>query len=168
MRRRLRLKITKSCLSEMNDARSLGWNDTRNLRREVNMTLRISGPTVKQFPQILNLKHRRYFLCDLQRHMNIDRPYIVLDFSNVSRMDRPGVNLLLCCLEEALKRNGDIKLAAIPEGARSVLRHTEVDHLFQIFDTIAEAASSFRQLPPGAVNHVDESGSTCRTSGHAA
>ena len=139
-----------------------------NLRREVNVTLRIFGPTIRKFPEILNLKQGRYFLSDLQSHMNIDRPYIVLDFSSVSRMDRPAVNVLLCCLEEALKRNGDIKLAAIPEGARSVLRHTGVDHLFEIFDTIAEAASSFRQLPLGAVTHVDESGSTCRTSAHAA
>jgi anti-anti-sigma regulatory factor len=100
--------------------------------------------------------------------MNIDRPYIVLDFSNVCRMDRPAVNLLLCCLEEALKRNGDIKLAAVPEEARSVLRLTGAERLFEIFDTIAEAASSFRQLPLGAVTHVDESGSTCRTSAHAA
>ena len=132
------------------------------------MTLRVFGPAVKQFPEKVNLKLGRYFLSDLQSLMNIDRPYIVLDFSNVCRMDRPAVNLLLCCLEEALKRNGDIKLAAIPEGARSVLRHTGVDHLFEIFDTIAEAASSFRQLPLGAVTHVDESGSTCRTSAHAA
>jgi anti-anti-sigma regulatory factor len=100
--------------------------------------------------------------------MNIDRPYIVLDFSNVCRMDKPAVNLLLCCLEEALKRNGEIKLAAVPEEARLVLRLTGAERLFEIFDTIAEAASSFRQLPLGAVTHVDESGSTCRTSAHAA
>jgi anti-anti-sigma regulatory factor len=132
------------------------------------MTLRVFGPAVKQFPEKVNLKQGRYFLSDLQSLMNIDRPYIVLDFSNVCRMDRPAVNLLLCCLEEALKRNGDIKLAAVPEEARLVLRLTGAERLFEIFDTIAEAASSFRQLPLGAVTHVDESGSTCRTSAHAA
>jgi anti-anti-sigma regulatory factor len=132
------------------------------------MTLRVFGPAVKQFPEKVNLKQGRYFLSDLQSLMNIDRPYIVLDFSNVCRMDKPAVNLLLCCLEEALKRNGEIKLAAVPEEARLVLRLTGAERLFEIFDTIAEAASSFRQLPLGAVTHVDESGSTCRTSAHAA
>jgi anti-sigma B factor antagonist len=132
------------------------------------MTLRVFGPAVKQFPEKVNLKLGRYFLSDLQSLMNIDRPYIVLDFSNVCRMDRPAVNLLLCCLEEALKRNGDIKLAAVSEEARSVLRLTGAERLFEIFDTNAEAVSSFRQFPLGAPTHVDESGSTCRTSAHAA
>jgi anti-anti-sigma regulatory factor len=44
--------------------------------------------------------------------MNNDRAYIVLDCSKVGVMDRSAIYLLLCCLEEAMKRNGDVKLAA--------------------------------------------------------
>jgi anti-anti-sigma regulatory factor len=62
------------------------------------------------------------------------------------QMDRPSIKLLLCCLEEAIKRNGDVKLAAVPAGARSTLELTGVDRLFEIFDTNVDAVNSFRRL----------------------
>jgi hypothetical protein len=49
--------------------------------------------------------------------------------------------LLLCCLEEAMKRNGDVKLAAIPAGAEATV---ELIRLFEIFETSADAVKSFR------------------------
>jgi anti-anti-sigma regulatory factor len=101
--------------------------------------------TVKQFPEVLNITLGKYFLSDLQNQMSNDRPLVVLDFSNVGLLDKPAINLLLCCLEEALKRNGDVRLAGIPETARATLKFTGVDRLFEIFDTESEAISSFRR-----------------------
>jgi len=49
-------------------------------------------------------------------------------------------------LEEAIKRSGDVKLAAVSAGARSALKLVGVDRLFEIFDTNAEAVNSFRRL----------------------
>jgi len=57
---------------------------------------------------------------------------------------------MLCCLEEAVKRNGDVKLAAVPAGARSTLKLTGIDRIFEIFDTNVEAASSFRRFSADA------------------
>ncbi len=128
------------------------------------MALRAFGLTVKQFPEALNVKQGKYFLADLLSHMNGERPFVVLDFSNGGLMDRPAITLLLCCLEETLKRNGDVKLAAIPEEARAILRLTGVERLFEIFDTEAEAISSFRRPPQDAAFHVDNPGSACRAS----
>jgi anti-sigma B factor antagonist len=95
----------------------------------------------------LSEKQSRLLLRKLESSINIDRPSIVLDCSKVRRMDRSAINLLLCCLEEAMKRNGDVKLASVPQEARTTLELCGVDRLFEIFDTNAEAVSSFRRLP---------------------
>jgi anti-anti-sigma regulatory factor len=62
-------------------------------------------------------------------------------------MDKPAINLLLSFLEEAMKRNGDVKLAGVPQEAMAALELAGVDRLFEIFATNAEAVSSFRRLP---------------------
>jgi anti-sigma B factor antagonist len=102
---------------------------------------------VERLPETLSVRQGRRFLGELEGSINVDRPSIVLDCSNLRRMDRPAINLLLCCLEEAMKRNGDVKLAAVPQEVRSVLELTGVERLFEIFETSAEAVSSFSRLP---------------------
>jgi anti-anti-sigma regulatory factor len=62
-------------------------------------------------------------------------------------MDMATMLLLLDCLEDAMKRNGDIKLAAIPEAARASLELTGIDRLFEVFDTSADAVGSYHPLP---------------------
>jgi hypothetical protein len=67
-------------------------------------------------------------------------------------MNAPLVYILLCCLEETLKRNGDVKLAALPPPAMAVLHVTGVNRVFEIHDTIPEALNSFleRRAPRGS------------------
>ena len=117
------------------------------------MTPRVCAVAVKQLPETLNVKQGRLFLGELESCMNIDRPCIVLDCSKVRRLDRAGVHLLLCCLEEAMKRNGDVKLAEVAAGARATLELTGVDRIFEIFDTSADAIGSFARLPVDASSH---------------
>ena len=113
----------------------------------MDMTPRICAVKVEQLPDRLSEKQRRLFLRNLESSINIDRPSLVLDCSKMCRMDSSAINLLLCCLEEAMKRNGNVKLAAVPQEARSILEQTGIDRLFEVFDTNAEAVSSFRRLP---------------------
>ncbi len=77
--------------------------------------------------------------------MNIERPCVVLDCSRIREMDKSAIHMLLCCLEEAMKRDGDVKLAAVSPLARRALEATRVDRLFEIYETEAEAVSSFFQ-----------------------
>jgi anti-anti-sigma factor len=111
------------------------------------MTNRAYAVKVEQLPEALSEKQRQLFLHKLESCINIDRPCLVLDCSKVRRMDRPALKLLLCCLEGAMMRNGDVKLAAVPQEARPILERTGLDRLFEIFDTNAEAVSSFSRLP---------------------
>jgi anti-anti-sigma factor len=117
------------------------------------MTFQMRTVVVKQVPATLNAKQERLFFLELKNSLNVERPCIVLDCSNISHMDKAVVHLLLCCLEEAMKRNGDVRLAAISAATGAILRHTGVDRLFEIFDTNAEAVSSFRRNPIGATAH---------------
>ena len=110
------------------------------------MGRRASVLEVKEFPGVLNAAQARVFLGEVQSYLYDDRPYIVLDCSKISQIDRPSIQLLLCCLEEAMKRSGDVKLAAVTAGARSTLKLNGVDRIFEIFDTNAEAINSFRRL----------------------
>jgi anti-anti-sigma regulatory factor len=108
---------------------------------------------VKEFQEALNAIRGQLFLREVQSYLHDDRPYIVLDCSKVSQLDRRAIHLLLCCLEEAIKRNGDVKLAAVPAGARSTLHLTGVDRLFEIFDTNIDAVNSFHRLSVEKAKH---------------
>jgi anti-anti-sigma regulatory factor len=111
------------------------------------MTLQVSTVVVKQLPETLSRKQGRIFLSDVVSSISNDRAGIVLDCSRARQMDRPAIYLLLCCLEEAIKHDSDVKLAAIPADAKAILKLTGVDRLFECFDTNAEAIISFRRLP---------------------
>jgi anti-anti-sigma factor len=88
----------------------------------------------------------RRFLHELETHVNTERPRLVLDCSHVQAMDEATVHLLLCCLEEGMKRNGDVKLAALSENSEVVLRRAGLDRLFEIYPTQAAALKSFHHV----------------------
>jgi anti-anti-sigma regulatory factor len=121
------------------------------------MTVRIRPVTVMQLPERLGVKEGRSFLREVENRMNMERPYLVLDCSAVSHLDNSVVHLLLRCLEEAMKRNGDVKLAGIPLLTEGVPGLTGTSRLFEIFDTTADAVNSFHQLPFEALSDASES-----------
>jgi len=71
------------------------------------------------------------------------RPAVVLDCSRVGQIDKPMIHLLFCCLEEAMKRNGDVRLAGIRPEIWPALQAAGVGRLFRIFPSNREAASSY-------------------------
>jgi anti-sigma B factor antagonist len=109
------------------------------------MTVRKRPVAVMQLPERFSRKEAQNFTREVERSMTVTRPYLVLDCSNVQHLDNSMVNLLLHCLEEAIKRNGDVKLAGVPVTDNSILG--PANRLFEIFDTTAEAVNSFHQLP---------------------
>lgn len=107
------------------------------------MRFRPCSVTVTQLPETVDLRRGRLFFKDLESRINIDRPCIVLDCSPVREMDRFAIHMLLCCLEEAMKRDGDVKLAAVSPSVRKALELTKVDRLFEIYETETDAVNSF-------------------------
>ncbi|MFZ0957648.1 MAG: STAS domain-containing protein [Candidatus Sulfotelmatobacter sp.] len=114
--------------------------------------------SVKQLPEKLSIKQGRSFFREVEPHLQADRPRVVLDCSKVRQLDSAGIHVLLRVLEEAMKRNGDVKLASIPPAAAAILELTRVGRLFEAFDNTADAVNSFHQFPimpvPHAFGHV--------------
>jgi anti-sigma B factor antagonist len=117
--------------------------------------------TIEQLPEITTEDQGRQFLGKIQDRMSDRRPGLVLDCSGLSHMDKPVLRLLLSCLEEAMKRNGDARLAAVSPSAQGMLKSIGADRLFQIFPSNADAVDSFHQqsanLGPIGLS-VDEDG----------
>jgi anti-sigma B factor antagonist len=103
----------------------------------------INPVVVKQLPEMLKLQQVQAFLREVEPLFHADRPRVVFDFSRVRQMDSAGVDMLLYCVEEAMKRNGDLKLAAIRPASAIILELTRVDRLFEVFETVTEAVDSF-------------------------
>lgn len=121
------------------------------------MTVPMRVVVVKQVPEKLNGKQGRSFLNEIQACVESDRPRIVLDCSKVRALDRHALHILLCCLEEAMKHNGDIKLAELPPGAYAFLEITGASRVFDTYATTAEAVETFHQLPPTSTSQKSPS-----------
>ncbi len=106
---------------------------------------------VKRMPQRLNLRAARQFLHDVQPFLAVDRPQLVFDLAQVQQLDAAGVELLLYCMSEAHKRDGDLKLAALSPQAAVMLELTRTERLFEIYETSADAVRSFSGFLPDAM-----------------
>ena len=106
---------------------------------------------VKRVPESLNLKQSRVFLEEVRPLLEHDRPQLVFDLSLVRKLDSAGVDMLLHCMQEAARRDGDLKLASLSPQAQVVLDLTRTSRLFEVFATSADAARSFSGYLPNMV-----------------
>src|SRR6201993_3480259 len=111
-----------------------------------------SGPiVVMQVPEDLSVGEVHNFMQELGPLLEANRPRIVLDLSQVRSMESAGVEMLLHSLEEVLKRDGDLKLAALSPEAEVILELMRVARVFEAFQTCEEAVRSFHAIPADAV-----------------
>lgn len=108
---------------------------------------------VKRMPDRLNQKQARVFLRDVQPLLNTDRPQIVFDCSLIRQIDAAGVDMLLHCMAEVMKRDGELKLAAVSPQAAVVLELTRTDRLFEVFGTSGDAVRSFYRFLPNSMKN---------------
>jgi anti-sigma B factor antagonist len=110
--------------------------------------MNISGPVlVIQLPEEMTQSGARTFNEEMKLLLDADRPRIVLDCSEMRNIDSAGVGSLLYCMEEAMKRNGDLKLAAVSPQLETILELMRVARLFEVFETPEAATRSFQTLP---------------------
>lgn len=115
------------------------------------MIIKMRAVTVHEVPEKVTAASERRFLRELQQYVETERPRLVLDCSRARQMDNATIHLLLCCLEEAMKRNGDVKLAAVHPEAKATLQVAGVSRLFETHTSVTEAKQSFRQRFSGIV-----------------
>jgi len=113
----------------------------------------ITKPVViMELPETLNRETAQKFLLELQPLLESHRPRIVLDCSHVHYIDGSGVEMLLQCLEEAMKRDGDLKLCAVSPESEVILEFLRVERVFEVFLTSEDAVRSFSAIPAEAVS----------------
>jgi anti-sigma B factor antagonist len=104
-------------------------------------------------PETMNLKQARNFLKEVEPFLNADRSQLVFDMSQVRQMDAGGVDVLLQCMREVIKHDGDLKLASVSPAAAVVLELTRTGRLFEIYDNSTQAVKSFSSFLPNALKH---------------
>jgi len=109
---------------------------------------------VKRMPERVNQQEARKFFADVQPFVTADRPQLVFDLSQVRQLDAAGIEMLLRCVEEVMKRDGDLKLASLSRQAMMVLELTRTDRLFEIYRNSTEAARSFSGFLPNAMQSI--------------
>lgn len=128
-----------------------------------------NGIVVIKMPVTVDDRGSKAFLRELAESIaQVVRPCVVLDCSPVRRVDGAFLNLLLCSLEEAMKRNGDVRLCCLSEAARPAMQSMSMEHLFRFYPTAAEAAESFRRPIEFAVTPTSSHESTAHPSARAA
>ncbi|MGH9607758.1 MAG: STAS domain-containing protein [Terracidiphilus sp.] len=109
------------------------------------MRYAINSVRVMPIPEILTPERERLFFLELEECTQSDRPCLVLDCSKAGGLGASVIYLLLRSLEEAMKRNGDARLAAVSSDGRAALEAAGASRLFRIFDSEAEAVGSFHR-----------------------
>jgi anti-sigma B factor antagonist len=120
--------------------------------------------TVKQLPAKLDIQGRKTFYRALQGCINEDRPRLVFDCRRLRELDPPAIHFLLCCLEEAMKRNGDVKLAVVAPEAQTSLESAGADRIFEIFETLVDAVDSYTQRPVRSISQDSIGGSAAQAA----
>jgi anti-sigma B factor antagonist len=108
---------------------------------------------VKRIPERLNFKQARAFCREIEPILTSDRPQIVLDCSHVKQIDAAGVEMLLQCLAQVIKHDGDVKLAALSPQMAVILEMTRTDRLFEIYESSTDAVLSFSRFLPDALKN---------------
>jgi anti-anti-sigma factor len=106
-------------------------------------------------PERMNLKQARRFLKEVQPFLISDRPQVVFDMSQVRHIDAAGIDMLLHCMREAVKRDGDVKLAALSPHSAVVLELTRTGRLFEIYENSTSAVKSFSCFLPNAMRQLE-------------
>lgn len=110
------------------------------------MTTGKRNVTVKQLPSSSDLEATLIFLQEVEIFMAQRRPNLVLDCSTQEDLDDATLHLMLHCLEEALKRNGDVRVAALSPRAEAAFTAARLGRLFDSYETPAEAVASFHEV----------------------
>lgn len=103
---------------------------------------------VVNLPERVTAKQARALIRDLRDQLSVDQPCVVLDLSDVKEMDTAGLDLLLECLHETVRRDGIIQVRGISPEAATVLELTGMDEIFGLMpgpapDSVPEIAADY-------------------------
>lgn len=128
------------------------------------------GPVlIMQLPEQLDSTGAGTFMQELEPLLDIQSSRIVFDCSEVRYVDQVGIRMMLRCLEEVRKHEGDLKLASLSSEAQVILELMRDARVLEAFATSYDAVRSFSRLIPAkgvqnATNFFPESGDLQKAS----
>jgi len=111
------------------------------------MSIRKRAVNILQLPGQISSSSHAEILRRLKLAVQSGHPRFVLDCSRVEVMGPDEIQFLLCCLEEAMKHNGDVRLATVTPEARAVLQNAGISRLFEIYGSTESAIHSYQVRP---------------------
>ena len=76
----------------------------------------------------------------VHRQLEAGRRLIVVNLSQCRRADSAGLGELVTCLVSAARHDATLRLAAVPQPIRGLMKMTNLLKAFEVFDTEEEAA----------------------------
>lgn len=116
----------------------------------------VSRPVVViRMPKSLDRRQAPSFYKDVHPMLKSYRPQIVFDMSETGHMDSVGLDILLLCLHDVIKSDGEVKLAGVTPSVSVLLELSRIGLLFGIYENSVSAAKSFSSFVPNASPYPD-------------
>ena len=103
-----------------------------------------------EFPEQLNAQHCRILWSTFAANLEVERPYLRLDLSRLKSIDNVGVDILLDCVNETLRRDGDVEITSISREAEVILEITGIDTIVH-HKSGPSSQSIWQARPPGCL-----------------
>jgi len=97
---------------------------------------------VLRFPERVSGTQARLFAERISSELHHDRPRVIADLSNVRQIDTTALHVLLECLIEVKRQDGEFYLGAVSPEAATVLELTQMDSVFELLPEVAEASTN--------------------------
>jgi len=68
---------------------------------------------------------------------------VVIDLSKVNWLNSQGIGMLIACYTSLRRNEGDLRIAGATEKVNSILLLIRVNTIFECFETVDQAVSSF-------------------------
>ena len=123
------------------------------------MSIKKRNVSVHQIPSNISSISQIALIHALEMSVENGHPRFVLDCSRLENVGSAEMHLLLCCLEQAMKNNGDVRLAGLPPQAKVALHEAGISRLFEFFETTEHTVRSYQlrsaSLAPVSFETVD-------------
>jgi anti-sigma B factor antagonist len=128
------------CFEEMRATELL----IRGLGEPILQRKRVNDVTVLRFMESSQLLAASLELTELTKAIRLENDTkVLIDMSNVSRIDSTGLGVLMNCYCHAVKNSGALKLLHPDVAVKKVLNVTRIDSLLQTFEDENAAIRSF-------------------------
>jgi anti-sigma B factor antagonist len=116
----------------------------RGLGEPILRRKRVNDVTVLRFMESSQLLAASLELTELTKAIRLESDTkVLIDMSNVSRIDSTGLGVLMNCYCHAIKNSGALKLLHPDVAVKKVLNVTRIDSLLQTFEDENAAIRSF-------------------------